>query len=164
MKKNVFGKKLKRDKNERKALFKSLMSALVLNERIKTTEAKAKAIRSEIERLVTKAKTKESGAKQVLEKSLSREAFEKIIKEIGPRFEKRQGGYTRIVKLGERLGDNSPIVLMEWVEIPEVVIPDAKKEDKSRTEKKMSKIKVSKKQEKPTKKTSKVKSASGGSK
>ncbi len=63
MRKNVFGRKLKRDKNERKALFKSLMSALVLNERIKTSEAKAKAIRPEIEKLVTKAKKGGNAAK-----------------------------------------------------------------------------------------------------
>jgi large subunit ribosomal protein L17 len=116
MKKNVFGRKFKRDKNERKALFKSLMSALVMNERIQISEAKAKAIRPEIEKLVTKAKKGGNAAKLVIEKSLTRDAFEKIIKEIAPRFDKRQGGYTRLMKLGERFGDNSPVVVMEWTE------------------------------------------------
>ena len=56
MKKNVFGRKFKRDRNERKALFKSLMSSLILNERIETTEAKAKAIKGDVDKLITRAK------------------------------------------------------------------------------------------------------------
>lgn len=117
MKKHIFGKKLGRDKDERKALFKSLMSSLILSEKIQTTEAKAKAIRPEIEKLVTKAKKGSNSAKRVLEKSLTREAFEKIIKEIAPSFENKQGGYTRLVKLGKRLGDNTSIVIIEWTEV-----------------------------------------------
>ena len=128
MKKNVFGRKFKRDKNERKALFKSLMSALVVSERIQTTEAKAKAIRPEIEKLVTKAKQGGNAAKLVIEKSLTRDAFEKIIKEIAPRFDKRQGGYTRIIKLGERFGDDAPVVVMEWTEVAQAIVPVEKAE------------------------------------
>lgn len=116
MKKKVFGRKFKRDKNERTALFKSLMSAFVLNEKIKTTEEKAKAIRPEIEKLITKAKQGDNSARLVIEKSLSKDAFDKMVKELGPRFAKRQGGYTRIIKLGERLGDDASLVLMEWTE------------------------------------------------
>ena len=128
MRKNVFGRKFKRDKNERKALFKSLMSALVISERIQTTEAKAKAIRPEIEKLVTKAKQGGNAAKLVIEKSLTRDAFEKIIKEIAPRFDKRHGGYTRIIKLGERFGDDAPVVVMEWTEIAQAIVPVEKAE------------------------------------
>ena len=166
MRKNVFGKKLKRTKNERSALFKSLMSSLVLNESIKTTEAKAKAIKPEIEKLVTKAKNVEKGAKGVLHKSLSKEAFDKIIKEIGPRFAKRNGGYTRIIKLGERFGDNSPLVLIEWVEKAdkasleaaviskkEKVVKDKKVEKKVKETKKVEKKPVKKTAKKETKKT-----------
>jgi large subunit ribosomal protein L17 len=123
MKKNVFGRKFKRDKNERKALFKSLMSAFVLNERIQTSEAKAKAIRPEMEKLVTKAKKGGNAAKLVIEKSLTKDAYEKLIKEVAPRFDKRQGGYTRLIKLGERFGDNSPVVVMEWTEIAQAIVP-----------------------------------------
>src|SRR5476651_1896210 len=106
MKKNVYGRKLGRDKNERQALFKSLMSALVLNETIQTSEAKAKAIKPEMEKLVTKARINEVAARKVVEKSLSKDAFEKMIKEIGPRFAKRNGGYTRLIKIGKRFGDD----------------------------------------------------------
>ena len=147
MRKNVFGRKLKRDKNERKALFKSLMSALVLNERIKTSEAKAKAIRPEIEKLVTKAKKGGNAAKLVIEKSLTRDAFEKIIKEIAPRFNKRQGGYVRLIKLGERFGDDAPMVVMEWTEVATAIVPV-----QSSTE---AKAKKPEKAEKPAKKVAK---------
>ncbi len=123
MKKNVFGRKFKRDKNERKALFKSLMSALVMSEKIQISEAKAKAIRPEIEKLVTKAKKGGNAAKLVIEKSLTREAYEKIIKEIAPRFGKRQGGYVRLIKIGERFGDNSPVVVIEWTEVAAAIVP-----------------------------------------
>src|ERR1035437_3466861 len=102
MKKNVFGRKLKRDKNERTALFKSLISSLVLNEKIKTTESKAKAIKPEIDKLVTKAKKGGNAARNVLQKSLSQPAVEKMLSQIGPRFSNRAGGYTRIIKLGKR--------------------------------------------------------------
>lgn len=130
MRKNVFGRKLSRDKNERKALFKSLMSSLVIHEKIETTEAKAKAIRPEIEKLVTKAKKGSNSAKLVLEKSLSRPAFEKMVKEIGPRFNKRQGGYVRLIKLGRRFGDDSPTVIIEWVDKATVVALVSKAKEK----------------------------------
>ncbi|MBI2622888.1 MAG: 50S ribosomal protein L17 [Candidatus Levybacteria bacterium] len=116
MRKNVFGRQLKRDKNERKALFKSLMSALVLKEKIKTTEEKAKAIRGQVEKLVTKAKKKGQGVSSLLSPYLSPLAMNKMITELGSRFKDRPGGYTRIIKLGRRFGDNAMMVLMEWVE------------------------------------------------
>src|SRR3989344_5973981 len=120
MNKKVFGRKLSRDVDERKALFKSLMSALVLEEQIKTTEAKAKAIKGAIEKLVTKAK-KNDGI--VLEKLLGRylvpAAMAKIKQSIAPRFVTRNGGYTRILRLDNRFTDNAEMVLMEWVEGPQ---------------------------------------------
>ncbi len=159
MKKNVFGRKLKRDKNERTALFKSLMSSLVLSERIKTTEAKAKAIKPAIEKLVTKAKKNEEGARKVLQKNLSRPAFEKMLKDIAPRFSKRQGGYTRIIKLGKRFGDDAPLVVIEWTEEAKIIeILPPKEEKKVKKEEKKVKPKVIKKTvKKEVKKTPKKK-------
>ena len=116
MRKNVFGRQLKRDTNERKALFKGLMSSLVLEERIKTTEEKAKAIKGQVEKLVTKAKKRGKMAQDMLGQDLMPKAIEKLINEIAPRFQKRAGGYTRIVRLGRRFSDNANMVLMEWVE------------------------------------------------
>ncbi len=153
MRKNVFGKRLKRDKNERKALIKSLMSSLVLEGKIKTTEAKAKAIKGEVDKLITKARKETLLARRLLEKKLSPKAIDKLIKEVAPRFVNRQGGYTRIVKLERRLGDNAQVVLMQWVEGEEVAIKE--------NEKKTKKVKT-KEANKKVKKLSKTKSASGG--
>lgn len=117
MRKRVFGRKLKRDKNERKALFKSLISSLVLYGHIKTTEAKAKAIKGTVEKLVTKTrKSSKEFAYRFLMLYLSNIAIGKFINEVVPGFTSRQGGYTRITKIGNRLKDNANMVIMEWVE------------------------------------------------
>lgn len=116
MKKHVFGRKLKRDTNERKALFKNLLTSLVLEERIKTTEAKAKAIKASADKLITKAK-KGNGSYRLLHPDVNQEAVTKLISDIAPRFAKRQGGYTRIIKLGKRrVADNAPMVFLEWTQ------------------------------------------------
>jgi len=114
MRKNVFGRQFKRDKNERTALFKGLISALVLHERIKTTEDKAKAIRGQVDKIITKAKKGEALARHLLQKQLPKKEIEKLILEIAPRFNGRQGGYTRIIRIGRRFSDNAQMVLMEW--------------------------------------------------
>ncbi|HEV2339547.1 MAG TPA: 50S ribosomal protein L17 [Patescibacteria group bacterium] len=116
MKKKVFGRRLSRDTNERKALFRELMNALVLRESITTTEAKARAIRGKIEKLVTKAKQKDQKARPFVQPYLSSQAVEKLIKDIAPRFKNRPGGYVRIVKLNERFSDNAAMAMIEWVE------------------------------------------------
>lgn len=131
MKKSVFGRKLKRDKNERTALFKGLMSSLILHERIQTTEEKAKAIKPEIEKLVTKARKATNTSMDAIRASINPIAFDKFIKEIAPRFSTRNGGYTRIVRLDQRLGDQAQMVLLEWVEGENKILNiKDKKEDK----------------------------------
>lgn len=116
MRKQVFGRQLKRDANERKALFYSLMSSLVLKEQIETTEQKAKAVKGEIEKMVTKAKKQNSQAKKMLEGRITYPALNKLLSDIAPRFTTRPGGYTRIIRLGRRLGDNASMVSLEWVD------------------------------------------------
>ncbi len=120
MKKKVFGRQFKRDINERKALFKELMNELVLHESINTTHEKAKAIRGQVEKLVTKAKRKEADARQFIQPYLSEVAVDKLIKDIAPRFATRPGGYTRIIKTGRRFSDNAATAIIEWVEKPVV--------------------------------------------
>jgi len=116
MKKNVFGRKFSRNTNQRKALFKSLISSLILEESIKTTLEKAKAIKGDVDKIVNKAKNKESKlAARVLAPSLGKDAINKVIADIAPRFKDRSSGYTRIMKLGRRFSDNAAMVLMEWV-------------------------------------------------
>jgi len=117
MKKNVFGRKFKRDTNERKALFKNLLTSLVLKERIKTTEAKAKAIKGAADKLVTKAKKGGVNVYKSLHPDVNQDAVVKLIADIAPRFATRHGGYTRIIKIGKRrVADNAPQVYIEWTE------------------------------------------------
>ena len=115
MKKQVFGRHLKRDANERKALFKNLLTSLVMEERITTTEAKAKAIKAAADKLVTKAKKGGPDALRSLAPDVRYDAVTKLVNTIAPRFADRQGGYTRIIKVGRRIADNAPQVVMEWV-------------------------------------------------
>lgn len=133
MRKRVFGKKLKRTTNQRKALFKSLTNALVLHGRIKTTEAKAKAVKGEIEKLVTKAKKEEKLAMQNLQKSVQVKTAERLVKVVAPVFKDRPGGYTRIVRIGNRKKDNAPMVILEFVEQIEKAASPAKREKKAAT-------------------------------
>lgn len=127
MRKNVFGKQLSRDANERKALFKTLASSLVMAERIETTEAKAKTLRPYVEKLVTKAKKRGTVSRQFIEPYLSKDAADKMITDLSVRFAKRDGGYTRIMRIGNRFFDNAPTVIMEWVERKEIVTGTPKK-------------------------------------
>jgi len=116
MRKRVSGRQLKRDKNERKALFKTLLSSLVMYESIITTEAKAKAIKADADKLITKAKKGGLHAYRLVEPELSTEACKKLLETIAPRFTARLGGYTRIIRIGNRLKDNAPEVIIEWTE------------------------------------------------
>ena len=131
MRKQVFGRKFKRDKNERKALFNGLISAMILHGKINTTEEKAKAIKADVEKIVTKAKKDEATARRLLKGIIKdQEMIDKMINEVGPRFKNRAGGYTRIIKTGRRFSDNASMAIMEWVEGEEVVVPVKTKEVK----------------------------------
>ncbi|MBI2621910.1 MAG: 50S ribosomal protein L17 [Candidatus Levybacteria bacterium] len=115
MKKQVYGRKFKRDRNQRKALFSGLISAMILKGKITTTEEKAKAIRPGLEKLVTKAKKGEI-SKRLLRPYLKPFEIDKMIYEIGPTFISRAGGYTRIIKTGRRLSDNAQLAIIEWTD------------------------------------------------
>lgn len=130
MKKNVFGRRFKRDKDGRRALFKSLVSALVLKEKIKTTEAKAKAIKGDAEKIITKAKKNKDLAKRTLGGMLNSEALNKVITDLAPRFADRNGGYTRIIRVGRRFGDDAMEVILEWTEGPKSVVQTITKPSK----------------------------------
>jgi large subunit ribosomal protein L17 len=161
MKKNVFGRQFKRDANERKALFKNLLTSLVLEERIRTSEAKAKAIRSAADKLVTKAKKGGEVALRALAPDVRHIAAAKLIEQIAPRFMDRQGGYTRIIKVGRRVADNSPEVIMEWVVKGEKAVAKPVKEKKAKPAKaaKTTEVKATAAVAKPEKKTKAVKSS-----
>lgn len=158
MQKRIFGKKFNRDINQRKALFRSLMRSLALNESIKTTEAKAKAIRGEFESHITKAKKGEA-ARYHLTKHLSEDSVDRLIKDIAPRMKERAGGYTRIIRMGNRVKDNASVVLLELVEKGQIVLEQKEESNKKKTSKPQAKKTVSKvakdsnKEEVKTKKT-----------
>lgn len=135
MRKHVFGRQFKRDANERKSLFKGLASSLVLEERITTTEEKAKAIRPYVEKLVTKSRKSRLQAQTLLQPYLNAKALKKMLADVGPRFAERNGGYTRIVRVGNRLSDNATMVVMEWVEKGERVKAQSEKAGKKAVKK-----------------------------
>jgi len=150
MKKNIFGRKFSRDTNERKALFKSLISSLVINDRIKTTEAKAKAIKADADKIITKVKKDGEGVRRLLAGVLNPEAMDRLINDVAPRFKNRNGGYTRIIRIGRRFGDNAMEVLIEWTEQSKAVVVQSAiktQKPKVRTKIKRSSVK-SKKNEK----------------
>jgi len=132
MRKHVFGRQFKRDINERKSLFRNLATELVLHERIVTTEEKAKAIRRTADKLVTKAKNaNQVHAMSLLQPFVNTEAAKKMLDEIAPRFKDRNGGYTRIIRLGRRFNDNAQTVRMEWVELGTSLTPVVEKKQKT---------------------------------
>lgn len=124
MRHKVAGYRLNRSKGNRTALRRNLIISLLSCNRIKTTQAKASAIRSEAERLITLARNSAKGsdidrvnARRMAASSLNNpEAVKKLFDEIAPRFENRAGGYTRMMKLGPRAGDSAEMVILELVE------------------------------------------------
>ncbi len=124
MRHQVAGKKLSRSKDQRAALRRILIAQLIEHERIQTTQAKAQAVRGQTERLITLAKRgiKQGDAQMVHARRLAAarlsnpQAVIKLFDDIAPRYADRLGGYTRIYKLGPRLGDNAEMVLIELIE------------------------------------------------
>jgi large subunit ribosomal protein L17 len=116
MRHNVFGKQLSRDTGQRQALLKGLAGALIRSEAIETTETKAKAAVSLIEKLIAKAKKGSlSDIRQIEEVIVDKSLVQKLVQEIAPRFKAKSGGFIKLVKLGNRVGDNASMVRMELV-------------------------------------------------
>lgn len=122
MRHKVYGKHLSRDKDTRRALFKSLVRSLILEESIKTTQPKAKAVKGLIDKIINQAKS-ETSKRLVSQFLIHKQVAEKLAKEILPRVQSRTSGYTSLVKLGPRLGDGAMIVKLS-------LILDATKETK----------------------------------
>jgi large subunit ribosomal protein L17 len=109
--------KLSRTASHRKALFSNLCREVIDHERIQTTEAKAKAVKPELERLITLAKRGDGHARRTVMSRLGQDKFVtyKLFEEIAPRYADRQGGYCRILKLGPRKSDSTEMVFLELV-------------------------------------------------
>lgn len=108
-------KKFNRPKNQREALLKSLALSLVLKEKIQTTESKAKSLRPFVERIVTIAKKGTLASKRNVFALIGTSGAKKISEMIVKKYEKRAGGYTRIIKIGKRVSDGSPMAFIEFV-------------------------------------------------
>ncbi len=107
---------LSRKRDPRRALLKNLAESVVLYERVETTEAKAKAVRPYIEKLVTTAKKGDLTARRAIIKSLPTDnAVRKMMDVLGPRYKDRDGGYTRITKIPSRKGDGALMAVIEFV-------------------------------------------------
>lgn len=119
MKHRKTGRKLGRKRDQRKALLRNLAASLILKEKIKTTEAKAKELRPFIEKIISKSRRAEKGANLAVVRQLVRvlpeKARKKVILEIGPRYINRPGGYTRIIKTSPRRTDGAKMAFIELV-------------------------------------------------
>ncbi|QQS34959.1 MAG: 50S ribosomal protein L17 [Ignavibacteriales bacterium] len=140
MRHRVKGRKLKRTASHRAALMNSLATSLLKHKRIKTTLAKAKETRGFVEALITKAKKNDLHAKRqimsvVNDKEVVKELFAEIIQKVGD----RPGGYTRVIKLGNRLGDAAEMALIELVDYNDVINEKAEEKKEKRKAKAESK-------------------------
>jgi len=111
----VKGRSFKRDHAQKKALMKHLAESIILQEKIKTTTAKAKELAPYIDKLITRAKKNDLLAAKIIHGILADEPAKKLINEIAPKYKERNGGYTRIIKLGERNHDAAKVAYIEFV-------------------------------------------------
>jgi len=117
MRHNVAGRRLGRSSAHRKALYRNLVTDLLNYEKITTTEAKAKEVRGLAEKMITLGKDgKLAARRQALAFILDEKVADKVFTTLAPRYAERPGGYTRITKIGPRLGDGAPMVQLELVE------------------------------------------------
>ena len=125
--------KLGRTAEHRKALLANQVCSLIEHQRIKTTLAKAKAVRPLAERMVTLGKKGSIHARRTALATLrQKSAVKKLFNDIAPRSAERNGGYTRIVKLGQRKSDSAPMAFVEWVDMAEVIEEKATEEKKAK--------------------------------
>ncbi len=118
--------KLGRTAEHRKALLANQVCSLIEHQRIKTTLAKAKAVRPLAEKMVTLGKNGSLHARRTALSVLrQKDAVKKLFEDIAPRSTSRPGGYTRIIKLGQRKSDSAKVAFLEWVDAPEVVVEEA---------------------------------------
>lgn len=108
-------KKFGLKRNQRNALVASLALSLILKEKIKTTEVKAKALRPVVEKLVSRGKTNSVASRRLLSSRVGDLGAKKLVDVLGPKYKDRKGGYTRIVKLGNRPSDRASMAVIEFV-------------------------------------------------
>lgn len=154
MRHRVKGRKLSRTSEHRRATLRNLAASLLRHKKITTTTAKAKELRAFVEPIITRAKTDSVASRRVVavdiqDKSIVKELFSEIVSKIGD----RPGGYTRVVKLGQRKGDGAELSIIELVDYSGIVKPKPSKKEKSEPESPKAKVEETKaeetKEEKP---------------
>jgi large subunit ribosomal protein L17 len=119
-------RKLNRTSEHRLAMLRNMMNSLIEHEVIKTTLPKAKELRRVVEPMITLAKNPSLANKRMaFDRLRDRNSVVKLFADLGPRFAARPGGYTRILKMGFRVGDNAPMALVELVDRPDTTAPAA---------------------------------------
>lgn len=108
-------RKFGRETKQRKALMRSLAVALIAHNRITTTQAKAKELRPYVEKLITKSKAPSLSTTKLLSSRMPKTSVDKLLKELGPRFAERKGGYIRIRLLPQRMSDGAKMAIIEFV-------------------------------------------------
>ena len=149
------GRKLSRNTSHRRALLDNLVRSVILSESIRTTTAKAKEARRVLEKIITKAREGSLAARRNVHRTVrDQAALAKLFETIAPRFKTRPGGYTRIVHIPNRIGDNAPMAILELVEksAPEEKPAEPEKKTEKKSDKKAAE----------EKKPAKVKAAKGG--
>ena len=120
------GRKLNRTSSHRSAMFKNMMASLIEHEEIKTTVPKAKELRGFVERLITISKVDTVAKRRIVFSRIrSKDAVAKLFNDLGPRFQKRPGGYLRILKCGYRSGDKAPMAIVQLVDKKEEVTEES---------------------------------------
>ncbi len=133
MRHRVSGRKLGRTTSHRRAMFRNQLASLIEHERIRTTLPKAKELRPLAEKMITQGKRDSLHARRLVRRWVDdRSLIKKLFDDIAPRFAERPGGYTRIVKLGPRLGDAAEMAILELVEQGEVEVEEPKKKAKGK--------------------------------
>ena len=123
-------RKLNRTSSHRLAMLRNMCNSLLTHEAIKTTVPKAKELRRVVEPLITLAKEATLANRRLaFDRLRDRAVVTKLFNELGPRYNARPGGYTRILKMGFRVGDNAPMAFVELVDRPEATAPEVKADD-----------------------------------
>jgi len=122
MRHNKSGRRLGRNSSHRKAMLRNMVTSLLDQEKITTTDARAKEVRKLAEKMITLGKKGDLHARrQVLSVVQDKKVVAKLFDRLAPRYAERNGGYTRIMKVGNRAGDNAPVSIIEFVEHDQTV-------------------------------------------
>jgi len=149
MRHRIKGRKLKRTASHRAALMNALATSLLKHKRIRTTEAKAKEARKHIEAIITKARKNDlNSMRQVMTHIKDKKVVKELFTEIVPKIGDRPGGYTRVIKLGNRIGDAAGMAVIELVDYNDVINAKAQ-EQKEKREARREQKKAEKKKEVP---------------